>query len=79
MSKKYNKITSFLLAMIMMLSGIFCNFHTSYAQEVCKVINVEKNTVITLEDGRKVTAEEFLDILENYSGDIYKINDPELE
>ncbi|MBP2070185.1 MULTISPECIES: polymorphic toxin type 35 domain-containing protein [Anaerococcus] len=79
MSKKYNKIISFLLAMIMMLSGIFCNSHTSYAQEVSKVINVEENTVITLEDGRKVTAEEFLDILENYSGDIYKINDKELE
>lgn len=79
MGKKNNKITSFLLAMIMMLSGIFCDFNTSYAQEISKVINVEEKTMIILEDGRKVTAEEFLDILENYSGDIYKIDDPELE
>ncbi|WP_308579489.1 polymorphic toxin type 35 domain-containing protein [uncultured Oribacterium sp.] len=79
MSKKYNRLTSFLLAMIMMLSGVFCNFQASYAQELGKVINVEENTIITLEDGRKVTIEQFLIILENYSGNIYKINDTKLE
>lgn len=63
----------------MILSGVFCNSQISYAQEINRVIDVEENTIITLEDGREVTAEEFLDILENYSGDIYKISDPELE
>lgn len=79
MGKKYKRVMSFLLAAIMILSGVFCNSQISYAQEINRVIDVEENTIITLEDGREVTAEEFLDILENYSGDIYKISDPELE
>lgn len=79
MGKKYNRVMSFLLAAIMILSGVFCNSQISYAQESNRVINVEENTIITLEDGREVTAEELLDILENYSGDIYKIRDLELE
>lgn len=79
MSKKYNRILSFFLAIMMVLSGVFCNSYNVYAQEVDKAINVEDNTIIILEDGRKVTEEQFLNILENYFGDIYKIEDPKFE
>lgn len=81
MSRKYNKILSFFLAM-MILSGAFCSSYNVYAEEVNKVneiIDVEENTIIILEDGRKVTEEQFLNIIENYSGDIYNIEAPKLE
>lgn len=75
---KKNRVLSLILSIITLLSLIFCNSYTSYAQEDYKVINVERNTIITLENGLQVTSEELLKILENYQGDIYKINDPKL-
>ena len=56
---------SLLMVIVMMLSFTTGVFADSFEQE---------KLVITLEDGTKVSEREFIEILESYEGEIYKIS-----
>jgi len=69
------KTLKFVLTFAIVVSGIFCNTSSLYAYDYEDIIDAEEDTLIVLEDGREVTAEEFLFILYDYSGEIYESGD----
>lgn len=85
MKKISKKIMSFFLIFTMVFSlntTVFASenaFSFININSSSDIIEVKTDTLIRLEDGRNVSPEELLTILRHYSGNIYPMDDPELE
>ena len=60
----------------MVILTLLSSFNVVFANDITKntQLNDESSVVITLENGERVTEEEFIKILESYEGEIYKIS-----